>query len=117
MKIRVQSIHFTADKKLLNFIQKKADKLDLFFDQIISGEVYLKLENVEDENNKITEIKLLVPGTQLFAKQQCKTFEEATDLAIESLVKQIGKHKQKKDSALQSANRHVAANLLEEETL
>jgi len=114
MKIRVQSIHFTADKKLLNFIQKKADKLDVFFDQIISGEVYLKLENVEDEINKITEIKLLVPGTQLFAKHQCKTFEEATDQAIESLIKQIGKHKQKKDSALESANRVVLASLLDE---
>jgi len=98
MKIRVQSIHFTADQKLLTFIQKKADKLDVFFDQIISGEVYLKLENVEDEANKIAEIKLMLPGNQLFAKCQCKSFEEATDLAIESLIKQIGKHKQKKSS-------------------
>ena len=56
----------------------------------------MKLENVEDEANKITEIKLTIPGTQLFAKEQCKTFEEATDLAIEGLRKQIEKHKQKK---------------------
>jgi putative sigma-54 modulation protein len=48
MKITVQSIHFNADQKLLEFIQKKVDKLDQFFDQIISGEVYLKLENVDD---------------------------------------------------------------------
>lgn len=95
MKIRVQSIHFTADRKLLDFIQKKADKLDQYFDQIISGEVYLKLENVEDEANKISEIKLIVPGMTLFAKEQCKSFEEATDLAIESLRKQITKHKDK----------------------
>jgi len=95
MKIRVQSIHFSADKKLLEFIQKKVDKLDQFFDQIISGEVYLKLENVEDEANKISEIKLIVPGLTMFAKEQCKTFEEATDLAIESLRKQITKHKDK----------------------
>ena len=95
MKIRVQSIHFSADKKLLEFIQKKVDKLDLFFDQIISGEVYLKLENVEDPENKISEIKLMVPGGTLFAKEQCKSFEEATDLAIESLKKQITKHKDK----------------------
>jgi putative sigma-54 modulation protein len=95
MKIRVQSIHFNADKKLLEFIQKKVDKLDQFFDQIISGEVYLKLENVEDEENKISEIKLIVPGMTLFAKEQCKSFEEATDLAIESLKKQITKHKDK----------------------
>lgn len=95
MKIRVQSIHFNADKKLLEFIQKKVDKLDQFFDQIISGEVYLKLENVEDEANKISEIKLIVPGGTMFAKEQCKSFEEATDLAIESLRKQITKHKDK----------------------
>jgi putative sigma-54 modulation protein len=98
MKITVQSIHFTADRKLLEFIQKKADRLDNFFDQIISGEVYLKLENVDDEANKVTEIKLMIPGNRLFAKYQCKTFEEGTDLAIESLIKQIGKHKQKKSS-------------------
>ena len=95
MKIRVQSIHFNADKKLLEFIQRKVDKLDQYFDQIISGEVYLKLENVDDEANKISEIKLIVPGMTLFAKEQCKTFEEATDLSIESVRKQITKHKDK----------------------
>jgi len=95
MKIRVQSIHFTADAKLLDFIQRKVDKLDQFFDQIISGEVYLKLENTEDEENKITEIKLLIPGNDLFAKEQCKTFEEATDKAIMSLRRQVDKHKEK----------------------
>ena len=110
MKITVQSIRFTADKKLLNFIQKKADKLDTFYDHIISGEVYLKLENVEDEANKITEIKLMLPGVQLFAKEQCKSFEEAADLAMESLRKQIGKHKQKKAIAAETAKKAVLAN-------
>ena len=107
MKITVQSIHFTADRKLLDFIQKKADKLDTYYDHIISGEVYLKLENVEDEANKITEIKLMLPGNQIFAKEQCKTFEEATDLAIESLRKQIEKHKQKKTVAAAAAKKAV----------
>ena len=109
MKIRVQSIHFNADKKLQEFIQKKVDKLDLFFDQIISGEVYLRLENVEDEENKISEIKLNVPGGTLFAKEQCKSFEEATDLAIESLKKQITKHKQRTRTKL-SEHKEMLAN-------
>ena len=95
MKIRVQTIHFTADHKLLNFVQKKADKLDQFYDQIISGDVYLKLENVGDESNKISEIKLAIPGNDLFAKERCKSFEEATDKAIFSLRKQIEKRKEK----------------------
>jgi len=105
MKITVQSIRFNADRKLLEFIQKKADKLDTFYDQIISGQVYLRLENVEDEANKITEIKLTLPGSQLFCKEQCKTFEEGTDLAIECLRKQIEKHKQKKTVAATAAKK------------
>ncbi len=109
MKITVQSIHFTADKGLLEFIQKKVDKLDTFHDHIIGGEVYLKLENVEDEANKISEIKLMLPGNQLFAKEQCKTFEEATDLAVESLRKQIEKHKTKKEIAAQAVKKAVLA--------
>ncbi len=105
MKIRVQSIRFNADKKLLDFIQKKADKLDTFYDHIISGEVYLRLEKVENEANKITEIKLTLPGNQIFAKEQCKSFEEATDLAVESLRKQIEKHKQKKNIAAEASKK------------
>ena len=105
MKITVQSIRFNADKKLLDFIQKKVDKLETFYDHIISGEIYLKLENVEDEANKITEIKLLLPGNQIFAKEQCKTFEEATDLAVECLRKQIEKYKQKKTIAAETAKK------------
>jgi putative sigma-54 modulation protein len=114
MKITVQSIHFTADRRLLDFIQKKADKLDQFYDKIISGEVYLKLQNVEDEANKVSEIKIQLPGNQLFAKEQCKTFEEATDLAIESLRKQIEKHKQKKTIAAEVAKKAVLAATEEE---
>ena len=100
MKIRVQSIHFTADIKLLDFIQKKADKLDQFYDQIIGGDVYLRLEKTEDEANKITEIKLAIPGNDLFAKEQCKSFEEATDKAMESLRRQLDKQKKKVRSRL-----------------
>jgi len=95
MNISTQSIQFKADKKLIDFIQRRVDKLDQFFDQIISGECYLKLENVENEANKITEFKLNIPGNQLFAKGQAKSFEEATDLAVESLRRQINKHKTK----------------------
>ncbi len=110
MKIRVQSIHFNADKKLLEFIQKKVDKLDQFYDQIIGGEVYLRLENVEDEENKISEIKLMVPGGVMFAKEQCKSFEEATDLALESLKKQITKHKDKTRSKLSEHKELLKSN-------
>src|ERR1700756_4335318 len=114
MKIAVQSIRFDADKKLLVFIQKKINKLDQFYDRIISGEVYLKLEKVEDEANKVTEIKLTLPGTQLFAKEQCKSFEEATDLAVECLRKQIEKHKQKKAVVAEASKKAALLTVNEE---
>lgn len=96
MKIRVQSVHFTADQKLLDFIQRKADKADTFFDKIIDGEVILKLDkSSEDMKNKVLEVKVMIPGTVFFAKENCKSFEEAADLAFESIQKQLQKYKGK----------------------
>ncbi len=95
MKIRVQSIHFDADSKLLEFVQEKVDKLVHFYDQIISGEVFLKLDKSNDMQNKIVQIKILLPGNDIIAKEQRKTFEEATDLCVDSLSRQIKKHKEK----------------------
>ena len=94
MKINIQSIHFNADDALIEFIQKKTEKLAHHFNQIITTEVYLKLEKA-DIQNKVVEIKLHIPGISLFSKEQCTTFEEATDLAVESLIRQLDKHKQK----------------------
>ena len=95
MKIKVQSIHFTADRKLLKFVEEKVDKLFQFYESIIDSEVYLRLDKSESMENKIAEIKITTPGKTLFAKEQCKTFEEATDVAVEALRKQITKQKEK----------------------
>jgi len=95
MNIKIHSIHFDADKKLLNFIENKLKKLLLFYDGIIMAEVFLRLEKVQDMENKITEIRLDIPGTDVFAKKQSKTFEEATDNAIEALRRQLLKYKKK----------------------
>ena len=94
MKIKVQSIHFDADKKLVNFVQKKMDKLETFYDRTVDGEVFLRLNN-EGIENKTVEIKLNVPGSQLFAKEQARTFEAATDQATEALKNQLAKFKTK----------------------
>jgi len=95
MKLKIQSIHFDADIKLLNFINEKAEKLDLLNHGIIDGEVYLRLDKADTNENKIVEIKLNLPGKVLFAKEHAKSFEAATDSAIEALKKQVTKHKEK----------------------
>ncbi len=92
MKLQVQSIHFNADVKLINFIQRKVDKLETFYDRLVDGEVFLRLNN-EGIENKTVEIKLNVPGTQLFATEKAKSFEAAADLATEALRNQLKKFK------------------------
>jgi putative sigma-54 modulation protein len=95
MDIKIHSVRFDADIKLIDFIKSKVSKLIQFNDDIIAAEVYLRLENAGDMENKIGEIKLDIPGNNLFAKKQSKTFEEAIDLAVEALRKQVKKKKEK----------------------
>jgi putative sigma-54 modulation protein len=95
MEIQVQAIRFEADKELIQFVQQRVSKLTQFFENIIDLEVYLKIDKAESHNNKVVEIKLNVPGKDLFAKKQCKSFEHATDDAIEALRRQLKKHKGK----------------------
>lgn len=95
MDIQVHSVHFTADKKLIDFVNEKVGKLELFYDNIIASEVFLRLDKDQEGENKVAEVKILIPGKELFAKKQCKSFEEAADLAVEALRKQVTKHKEK----------------------
>ena len=97
MKPIIQTVHFTADKKLLEFIEERILKLNTFFDGIIGCEVILKLEKSEDSGNKVAEIKLKISGKELFAKKHCFTFEEAVDNSIDALRAQLKKHKEKRD--------------------
>ncbi|MAX79575.1 MAG: ribosomal subunit interface protein [Crocinitomicaceae bacterium] len=100
MKLIIHSIHFDADKKLTDFIQKKADKLEQYYDGIVSGEVFLRLDKSETKENKIVEIKLEVPGNNTFAKKQSKSFEESTDLCVDALRRQLVKLKTKQKAYL-----------------
>jgi putative sigma-54 modulation protein len=95
MDIQLHSVHFTADKKLIDFVNDKVGKLALFYDGIVAAEVFLRLDKNQEGENKISEVKILTPGKELFAKKNAKSFEEATDLAVEALRKQVAKQKEK----------------------
>jgi len=95
MKLQIHSIRFDADDKLIDLIKKKLIKLEKFYDRIIDGEVFLRIENDESRINKIIEIKLNIPGDQLFAKERARSFEIGADEATEALRRQIKKFKEK----------------------
>jgi len=98
MNIRTESIHFTADEKLLTFIESKLSKLTQFYDRIIDVHVVLKLENSGQVKDKIVEVKVNIPGDTLISKDTKKTFEAAADSAIDTIRRQLRKHKERQRS-------------------
>jgi len=96
MEVKINSVHFNTDQRLDEFVNKKVGKLDTFFDGIISVDVTLKVLKPEVANNKVSELKVSIPSNgYLFAKKQASTFEEATDLAVDAMRKQLSKYKEK----------------------
>ena len=95
MKVFTQSVNFNASVDLLDFIEKKVASLAKFHDKIVNAEVFLKLENSSDKENKITEIKINIPGNELVVKKQFKSFEEGVSTGVESLKRRLKKSKEK----------------------
>ena len=97
MDIKLETINFDADQKLIEFTNSKVSKLENYFDSIISTEVFLTFDKSKKNHteNKEAKIKLSIPGTELFAEKEAKTFEEAIDLSTDAIKKQLKRHKEK----------------------
>jgi putative sigma-54 modulation protein len=95
MKIIIETPDFKANRKLNSFIKEKVEKLNHFSERIAEGKVLLKHEKSDTHENKICEIKLSVPGNNLFASKQCESFEEAILLTVDALKQQIIKRKER----------------------
>jgi len=95
MKIEIQSIHFSPDNSLLDFVNKKVKKLSQLDYSLINSDVFLKIDKPESPDNKITEIRIHSSKGEYFAKKQCDTFEESVDLSVQALRKQLLKSKGK----------------------
>lgn len=95
MKVYVQSVNFNADKNLIDFIEKKVNSLEKYYDKIVDSEVFLKVQQTSEKQNKLVEVKINVPRNEIVVKKQCKTFEEGAMLAVESLKRQLTKKKEK----------------------
>ena len=98
MEVRIQSIHFDASEQLQVFIQKKVAKLEKYYDDIKKVEVSLKVVKPETAENKEAGVKVIVPNGDFYASKICDTFEEAIDLSVEAVEKQMVKYKEKQRS-------------------
>ena len=95
MRTEIQSIHFKADQRLIDYTKQKVEKLNKFYDGIISCQIYLKLENNRVKNNKTVDIRLNVLNQSLMKTQTSQSFEAAVDLAVDALKVQLKRYKEK----------------------
>ena len=95
MKVSIQSVNFNISNDLVNYIEKKVNNLEKFHDHIIGAEVFLKVQSTSEKENKLVDVKMNLPGVDVVAKKQSKTFEEAASLAIDSVKRQLVKRKEK----------------------
>jgi putative sigma-54 modulation protein len=96
MNVNIQTVHFDADTKLVSYIEKKLSKLSQYHERITKVDVYLKLDNVVHTiKDKVAEIRVMIPRHEFFVKQSSKSFEESFDSALDSLIIQIKKKKEK----------------------
>src|ERR1700740_2794820 len=96
MNVNIQTVHFDADDKLVEYVSRKLEKLNTFHDRISKVEVFLKLDNVVHTiKDKVAEISIHVPRRDFFAKASSKSFEESFDNAMESIISQIKRKKEK----------------------
>lgn len=95
MKILIEAVNFNMDKGLKSYVEKKISSLDRFYDRIIEVEVYLKVQKTRDKENKITDIRVFIPGEDVVVKKTAKTFEEGVSMAVDSLKRSLKKAKEK----------------------
>ncbi|MFM9945147.1 MAG: ribosome hibernation-promoting factor, HPF/YfiA family [Bacteroidia bacterium] len=94
MNIKIQSIHFDADKKLIEFVTNKIEKLEHYYDRILDATIYLKLNNHRTKDNKHVEVKLNISHNTLFKEAEANSFEAAADMVLEALKIQLKKQKE-----------------------
>lgn len=95
MKVNVNAVNFSVDRKLVVFIQERLTKLEKYYDKVVSADVFLKVEKTSEKENKVVEVKIHVPGDEFMVKKQYRTFEEALEVSAESLERLLVKRKEK----------------------
>lgn len=94
MEVKIQSVKFDASKQLLEFVEKKMSRLERFESNSTGVDVVLKLDKDNEKGNKLALVTLRVPGNDIITEQRARTFEEAVDLALDVVKRQIEKRRE-----------------------
>ncbi|WOK09485.1 HPF/RaiA family ribosome-associated protein [Imperialibacter roseus] len=93
MKTIIETPNFNAKDSLTDFVKLHVEKLETLSDQIVESRVFLKLDKFDNKENKVCEIKVSLPGNDLFASKHADSFEEAVTLSVDALKHQLKRWK------------------------
>jgi ribosomal subunit interface protein len=95
MKVHIQTLDFTPRQDLLDLVNEKVERLEKFSDRIVESRVVLRVEKSETRNNKVCEVRVVLPGNDLFVKKQFNSFEEGIQKVTDTLSRQLNEWKEK----------------------
>lgn len=93
MEIKIKSLKFDADQKLIAYVEKKVDKLERFCDELDTVDVTLSL--LSEPDNKNVQIQTHVLGQDVIIERNAKTFEEAVTDAADAMKEKLTRVKEK----------------------
>ena len=97
MEIKIKSLKFDADQKLIDYVEKKVSKLDRFHDGITAAEVVLTL--LQEPDNKNVKLHIHVPGEEMIIERNARSFEEAVTESVDAMKEKLTRAKEKRNEA------------------
>ena len=94
MEIKIKSLKFDADQKLLDYVEKKVNKLERFYEGIVSVDVVLTL--LKEPDNKQAKLQIHIPGEEMIIERNCRSFEEAITDCVDAMKEKLTRAKEKK---------------------
>ena len=95
MKINIQTVHFSINSNLQKYIEKRLSKLNLYYNRIVSIDLYLNLDNHNDQTNKSVELRVNIPGDDVVVGKKSESFEKSLDMAASSAERMLKRRKEK----------------------
>lgn len=94
MKTTFTARHFDASSELHAYAEDAVQKLDQFYDRIITCDIILE-PVPDDDNPQKAELNVKVPQKLINAKEKASSYEQAINMVIDNVSRQLKKYKKK----------------------
>ena len=83
------------NSNLQKYIDKRLSKLSLYYNRIVSVDLYLNLDNQSSQTNKSVELRINIPGDDVVVGKKSESFEKALDMATSTAERMLKRRKEK----------------------